>query len=44
MFIWWKDRIENFFDKPVKIIEIQTGSILRETDIIRYKDVYGRIR
>jgi len=37
-------RIENFFDKPVKIIEIQTGSILRETDIIRYKDVYGRIR
>ena len=37
-------RIENFFKKPVKIIEIQTGSILRETDIVRYKDVYGRIR
>ncbi len=36
-------RIENVFDKPVKIIEIQTGSILKETDIIRYKDVYGRI-
>ena len=27
-------RIENFFKKPVKIIEIQTGSILRETDIV----------
>ena len=35
-------RIENFFKKPVKIMEIQTGSILRETDIIRYQDIYGR--
>ena len=37
-------RIENYFKKPVKIIEVQTGSILRESDIIRYKDVYGRIK
>jgi len=36
-------RIENYFKKPVKIIEIQTGKILRESDIIRFKDVYGRV-
>ena len=35
-------RIENFFKKPVKIIEVQTGTILKETDIVRYKDIYGR--
>ena len=35
-------RIENPFKKSVKIMEIQTGKILRETDIIRYKDIYGR--
>jgi len=37
-----KHRIENLFKKPVKIMEIQTGSILKETDIVRYKDIYGR--
>ena len=36
-------RIENLFKAPVKIMEVQTGSILKETDIIRYKDVYGRV-
>jgi len=36
-------RIENPFKETVKIMEIQTGSILKETDIIRYKDIYGRI-
>ena len=36
-------RIENPFKKPVKIIEVQTGAILKETDIIRYKDIYGRV-
>ena len=36
-------RIENPNNKPVKIIEAQLGSILKETDIIRYKDIYGRI-
>ena len=36
-------RIENLFKKPVKIIEIQMGAILKETDIIRYKDIYGRV-
>ena len=37
-------RIENYFKKPVKIIEVQTGSILSESDIVRYQDVYGRIK
>ena len=36
-------RIENLYRKPVKIIEVQIGSILKESDIVRYKDVYGRI-
>jgi len=37
-------RIENPFKKPVKIMEVQMGPILKETDIIRYKDIYGRVR
>jgi len=37
-------RIENYFNKPVKIIEVQLGSILKESDIIRYQDIYGRIK
>ena len=36
-------RIENPFKKTVKIIEAQVGSILKETDIVRYKDIYGRV-
>ena len=36
-------RIENPFKIPVQIVEVQTGPILRETDIIRYKDIYGRV-
>jgi|TARA_Y100000310_G_scaffold329655_1_gene399907 mannose-1-phosphate guanylyltransferase/mannose-6-phosphate isomerase len=36
-------RIENPFNAPVKIMEVQTGSILKENDIIRFKDIYGRI-
>ena len=36
-------RIENLYKKPVKIMEAQTGSILKETDIVRYKDIYGRV-
>jgi len=37
-------RIENYFNKPVKIIEVQLGSILKESDIIRYQDIYDRIK
>jgi len=36
-------RIENPSNKPVQIVEVQTGPILKETDIIRYKDIYGRV-
>ena len=36
-------RIENNFKKPIKIIEVQTGPILKETDIVRYQDIYGRV-
>ena len=35
--------IKYFKKKPVKIIEAQVGSLLKETDIVRYKDLYGRI-
>ena len=37
-------RIENYFKKPIKIIEVQTGPILKETDIVRFQDIYGRIK
>ena len=37
-------RIENLYKKPVKIIEVQTGPILKETDIVRYQDIYGRVK
>ena len=36
-------RIENPFNKPVIIVEVQIGSIIKETDIVRYKDIYGRV-
>jgi mannose-1-phosphate guanylyltransferase/mannose-6-phosphate isomerase len=37
-------RIENIYDKPVKIVEAQLGKVLKETDIVRYQDVYGRVK
>ena len=37
-------RIENIYAKPVKIVEAQLGNILKETDIVRYQDIYGRIK
>ena len=36
-------RIQNPNKKPVKIMEAQLGLILKETDIVRYKDIYGRV-
>ncbi len=38
-----KHRIENPNKKIVKIMEVQLGSILKETDIVRFKDIYGRV-
>ena len=37
-------RIENIYKSPVKIVEAQLGDILKETDIVRYQDIYGRIK
>ena len=37
-------RVENKYKKSIKIIEAQLGSILKESDIIRYQDIYGRIK
>ncbi len=36
-------RIENLYKIPIKIIEIQTGSVIKESDIVRYKDIYNRV-
>ena len=37
-------RIENPNNIPVVIMEVQKGSILKESDIVRYKDIYGRVK
>ena len=37
-------RIENIYNEQVKIVEAQLGNLLKETDIVRYQDVYGRIK
>tara|TARA_B100001093_G_scaffold484029_1_gene517094 strand:+ start:1683 stop:2888 length:1206 start_codon:yes stop_codon:yes gene_type:complete len=37
-------RIQNNYKTPLKIIEAQVGAILKETDIVRYQDIYGRIK
>jgi len=37
-------RIENPTKKSARIMEVQVGSILKETDIVRYEDVYGRVK
>ena len=37
-------RIQNPSKKNIKIMEAQLGSILRETDIVRLKDIYGRVK
>ena len=36
-------RIQNPNKKIVIIMEAQLGSILKETDIVRYEDIYGRV-
>ena len=36
-------RIKNANKKTVKIMEAQLGTILKESDIVRYEDIYGRI-
>jgi len=38
-----KHRLTNIGDCELQIIEVQTGQILSEDDIIRFEDIYGRI-
>ncbi len=35
-------RLENPFEAPLHIVEVQEGSYLGEDDIVRFDDVYGR--
>ena len=37
-----KHRLSNNFEKPLTIIEVQTGSYLGEDDIVRFDDIYER--
>lgn len=39
-----KHRLENPGTEPLSIIEVQSGSYLGEDDIVRFDDVYGRVR
>lgn len=38
-----KHSLQNPFDEPLKILEIQQGDILDENDIERFEDIYGRV-
>lgn len=38
-----KHRIANISDAPMEFIEVQTGKILDENDIVRFEDNYGRV-
>jgi len=40
--IGMKHRLENVTEKPLQIIEVQSGSYLGEDDIERFDDTYGR--
>ena len=35
-------RLANHGKVPLKIIKVQSGSCLREDDIVRFEDTYGR--
>jgi mannose-1-phosphate guanylyltransferase/mannose-6-phosphate isomerase len=38
-----KHRIANETDAPMEFIEVQAGDDLREDDIVRLEDAYGRV-
>lgn len=38
-----KHSLQNPYDEPVKILEVQKGDILDENDIVRFEDMYGRV-
>ena len=37
-------RLENPGDQDVHLIEVQTGNYFGEDDIVRYEDIYGRVK
>jgi mannose-1-phosphate guanylyltransferase/mannose-6-phosphate isomerase len=37
-----RHRLENAGTKPLRLIEVQSGTYLGEDDIVRYDDAYGR--
>lgn len=39
-----KHRLQNETTETVELIEVQTGSYLGEDDIVRFDDIYGRVR
>ena len=39
-----KHRLSNLGDVPLELIEVQSGSYLGEDDIVRFEDIYGRIK
>ena len=36
--------LENLGDIPLELIEVQVGTYLGEDDIVRFDDVYGRVK
>jgi mannose-1-phosphate guanylyltransferase/mannose-6-phosphate isomerase len=36
--------LENQINEPLEIIEVQSGTYLGEDDIVRFEDIYGRIK
>ena len=36
--------LENKTNKQLEIIEVQSGTYLGEDDIVRFEDVYGRVK
>ncbi len=39
-----KHSLANPYDEELKIVEVQKGDKLVEEDIVRYKDIYGRVK
>ena len=39
-----KHRLENPGNIPLEIIEVQSGAYLNEDDIVRFEDVYNRVK
>lgn len=39
-----KHRIQNETSQPLEFIEVQTGENLDENDIVRFEDMYGRVK